>query len=382
MGNKTDEIRILNLAKNQCLKQRGISKEIGKMLCGKDIPRTLDEHPDFLKSYTANGKNTLVGIEVLKINQFSERHKDGKVNSSTFKLDKIVKSMPQTSQNTDTQSSNNAECYRNIIGELINLELPSTYNAYIESFRYSLEKHIEKIEDYYQQIQLYANDYDKKLILLLDIRSDFGRMFSHDANGQNSYKKIFPLFDDMVKILEHLESTKVNYVVLCFSNITEDDNVSVIAISTTNIRKQLEKIHRSVYCYAGYDMCLPDFKKPRILSNINVKPIPADSSLKFAISAESYEFEDDVTLFMVIKAYLCMKEFQLHKLPYVTDILVEMFNLCYDKYYSVMKDKNIDEIISIVKMLRYKYHDDICQKCQSFYTTYIKPYNNSNLIIS
>ena len=49
MGNKTNELSCLNLAIEQCLNQKGISKKIGQLLAGEDIDRDSDEAPDFLR---------------------------------------------------------------------------------------------------------------------------------------------------------------------------------------------------------------------------------------------------------------------------------------------------------------------------------------------
>ena len=75
MGNKLSELACLNLAIEQCMKQRGVSKKIGHLLSGNDVVRDDDERPDFLRLTSINGQQheTLIGIEHFRVDHYSEK---------------------------------------------------------------------------------------------------------------------------------------------------------------------------------------------------------------------------------------------------------------------------------------------------------------------
>lgn len=91
MGNKANELACLNLAIEQCLKQKGISKKIGQQLSGDDIDRDSDEAPDFLrynKPFESGKNGIVIGIEHFRVDHFSEELKNHKVSSLGYQYEK------------------------------------------------------------------------------------------------------------------------------------------------------------------------------------------------------------------------------------------------------------------------------------------------------
>ena len=98
MGNKTTETSCLNIAIEKCLKQKGLSKKIGRLLSGNDINRENDEAPDFLRYCPPTDKEEgiVIGIEHFRVDHYAEELKNKKVSSLGCQFERRINDTVQT----------------------------------------------------------------------------------------------------------------------------------------------------------------------------------------------------------------------------------------------------------------------------------------------
>lgn len=374
MGSKSDELTCLNLAISECTKQKGISKKIGLLLAGQDIDRMDNERPDFLRCYKSikkNEKDIVIGIEHFRVDHYSIELSNQRVGSTGIVYEKRLKTVVDTwnphigesKQIPDGALSD----ISNLIGQAFALRMQATYNAFIESFKYSLNKHMQSIDYYHSVIDNYAKNKDKRFAFLIEIYSDFNKLlFFHDKNGVHYGENTVPLFDELIRILEKVDSRKVNYLILCFGNTVYNKNPKVIAVPTVNLRNQLEKQHIPVYYYAGDDICLSGFQTPQLdLKSISNYKINGDN-IDFGVTIESKDIKEEAKLEMVISAYKYIKAIECKKKNFVTTSLVEMFYQVYDEYCAPFSNMKIEDIINFIPIITTNNKDNIELKFKKF----------------
>lgn len=347
MGNKSDEITCLDLAVKECSKQHGFSKKIAKLLSAKDIEREFDERPDFLKCYAPenrNEKRTIIGIEHFRIDHYSKELSNNRVGSFGIGYEKSLKSA------TDTWETKIKEFHEipdgalvdmgNLIKQLLELRMQATYNTFIEAFKYTLNKHIQSIDTYYSAINKYSEKCDKKLAFLIEVHSGFDDLFFHDRKGIHHNENTIPMFDELVNILEKIDSRKVHYLIFCFGGIVYNENVKVLAIPTCNLRKKLIKRHIPIYHYAGHDIFLSRFQTPRQDMKTTAEYQADGENIHFKVSVNSREIKEVKQLEMIMDCYAYIKDLEKLNYYYATTDLVEMFYYCYDEYYPLLFDKS------------------------------------------
>ena len=347
MGNKNTEIDCLNLVIKECKKQHGFSKTISKLFLGVDVPRKTTERPDFLKHYKSqntNEKDVIIGIEHFRVDQYSRELKDNRIGSFGIRYENNLKTTSEKWHGEIETSSHIPEEAISDIGSLVKehleLRIQATYNAFVETFKYTLNKHIQSIDAYYASIDKYAENCDKKLAFLIEIHSGFDELFFHDNKGIHHGTKTVPLFEELVTLLEKIDSKKVHYLVLCFGGIVYGENVNVIAVPTQNIRKQLMKRHFSIYQYIGEDIFLSRFQTPRLDMKTSEKHYTDGENIHFNVQVTSRDIKADQQLKMIMDCYNQIKTLETCKTCYATTYLVELFYFCYDEYYPFLFDSD------------------------------------------
>ena len=202
MGNKADEQACLDFAVKACLAQHGISKRIGLLLSGEDIQRDNDERPDFMRISSPSGDHdsVVLGIEHFRVDHFSRELTNNRVGSYGIGYEKNLKRSVDTWQpqiSSDKEIPAGAlKSIGELVAQLLSQQIQATYNSFISAFSYSLNKHTESIDFYHSQLERYAGNYEKKLAFLIEIHSDFHKLFFHDKNGTHYGEKTIPLFDE------------------------------------------------------------------------------------------------------------------------------------------------------------------------------------------
>lgn len=246
------------------------SRQIINKISGNELNRVDTERPDFVRycpPTSENEKGTLIGIEHFRVDRLSLQKKNGRVASTGIAIEKAVYEIYEQWYEEVTSSKEMPEGVvsdiANLVAAQINKEEKSSYNTFIKSFEYSLNKHLESIDVYRANLQkLSEGKYNTELALLIEIHSEFRNLFLNNKRGTYREKNNFiPIFEDVVRLMEEkVDCNKVDYIILCIGGTVYTGKIKVIAIKTENIRKQLEKQNIDVYEYAGEDLIFADFE--------------------------------------------------------------------------------------------------------------------------
>ena len=357
MGNKADEQACLDYAAKACLAQHGISKRIGMLLSGEDIQRDSNERPDFMRISTPSGDHgsVILGIEHFRVDHFSRELTNNRVGSYGIGYEKNLKKSVDTWQpqiSSDKEIPSGAlKSIGELVAQLLSQQIQATYNSFISAFSYSLNKHIESVDFYHSQLERYAGNHEKKLAFLIEIHSDFHKLFFHDKKGTHYGEKTIPLFDELVTIMEKIDPGKVHYIILCFGNTVYNDSTKVIAIPTKNLRGQLSKRNIPIYHYAGHDICLSGFQTPRLDFKATPDYERQGDNINFYITVASRDIKDEKKLEMVVDMYRYIKKIERKKLNYATTDLVEMFYEVFDEYFSKLNGLSTEDIIKLIPLV-------------------------------
>lgn len=354
MGNKSDELKCLNIAISECLKQHGDSKKIGKMISGAGVSRQLEENPDFVKySQYSDKRNILLGIEHFAVDHFSrENNRRQKVTSFGLPHGKKVvndfKAIRDNYKETHFLTDQDIGVIERNLENHIKLQTESTYNMFINTFKYCLDKHISSVERYYKELNRIDNKTEKAIAFLIEIHSCFNLLSFHDSKGVHSYKETVPLFEEIIELLEPLSSKKVQYVILCFGNIIyNDNNVKVIALRTNNIRSQLKKRRIEVYNYAGYDMFLKGFSP--MCKDVNVDINIDNSNIDFTI--KSQEHDDTTKTEMNIEAAKRAYIFRQNGENYASNEMVDALLKVFEDFFPILLTNRGGSNLNVLKRI-------------------------------
>lgn len=246
------------------------SQQIINKISGNEFDRINTERPDFVRycpSTLKSEQGTLIGIEHFRVDQLSLKKKDGRVASTGIASEKAVHEIYEQWHEKVAISEEIPEGaindIANSVAAQIQKERKSSYNTFIKSFEYSLNKHLESIDVYRTNLQkLSEGKYKIELALLMEIHSEFRNLFVNNQERTYREKDNFtPIFEEMVRLMEDkVDYNKVDYIILCMGGTIYTDRLKVVAIRTENIRKQLEKQNIDIYEYAGEDLVFTDFK--------------------------------------------------------------------------------------------------------------------------
>lgn len=350
MGNKADELKCLDIAIGKCLKQRGDSKQIAKLLSGNDVKRNTDESPDFVRYCPPRNKNEkgiVIGIEHFRVDHYSKELKNNRVGSFGKVYENGIKKTVDIWKDTIGTTSEIPQDALLDVGNLLNkhleLYLESTYNSFVEAFRYSLEKHIKSIDSYYLSMDNLNNESMKQLAFLIEIHTSLKWLFYHDNKGVVRHNdKTIPMFDEVVSLLEEVDYKKVQYIILCFCETFLDKNAQIIAVKTRNVRHQLEKRNVTIYNYAGHDMFLNGFQRQveNLKVNTQITEINNSRMCKFNTSVQYQKPDNNAMVKTIMKAYKIAHAFKMNKQPFAVTEFVEMFLVIHDKCFNILFDNN------------------------------------------
>ena len=273
MGNeakkKERESQCLNKAVKLGLMQHGKSLRIIQRLASPDFDDCDHERPDFIKLYkdpSSAKSSTVVGIEQFRVDRMSLLTKDNKVASVGIVAHKDVEKLFNKYHETALHGDIPESAFDDIgqyVSKYAQNQERSSYHTLLESFKYSLNLHLNSVDQYRKNLLSISNGkYPIELVFLIEIHADFYGLYRADDRGIGKQEdNLMPIFEEMVQFMEeNIDSKKVNYVVLCIENGLGCGDCKVIAFSTKNIRKELVRQRIRVYEYAGEDLQYPKFE--------------------------------------------------------------------------------------------------------------------------
>lgn len=268
MEKKNKELECLQQAVTLGLQKRGRTKAFFKTVAAglKDKESILDgERPDFviLTPQEQNGKRTLLGIEHFRVD-----HRVIQKKRKTEDSERQVASIGVVDQKNVSDFYNKAMQMHEDAPETFSVEMgkvvkgyvenhwSATYNNFIESFRYTLDKHRKSIDDYYDELNKKSRGkYNLKLGFLIEVHSEFEPLWAiQKKRVKKKPNGLMPMLEDVVQILEDsIDTSKVNFLVFYLSETLETGVHDVIVVSTKEMRKNLEKQSIKIYQYCGSD---------------------------------------------------------------------------------------------------------------------------------
>ena len=355
MGSKAVEIECLNYAIQYAKYQHGNSRKILNLLTNNDIVRAIDERPDFVKCCPAHAKNEkgiLLGIEHFQVDHFSDELKGNKVGGSTIKFhnDILLAQQNWRDKNSSTEgiTDNEAKEFAQLVARGLYNRYAATYNAFLSAFDFSLKKHLNKVEEYRNNLtSISAGKYKIELAFLIELYSDFSNLFLTTSNGtKQSDSNFVPLFNDLVHLIETVDKRKVDYIILCFRDAVSTKCNEVVALQSGNVKKQLKKRHIKIYQYAGEDYFLINFQ--RMQKDLKIEPLTSINGEKIDMEMQVSERELPMKHRMdfIVPAFLSALKYQKAGVNYAATQLVQIMIELFGDYYMEFIDRvdNIDNL--------------------------------------
>jgi hypothetical protein len=328
---KDQELQCLQRVIEAGKKSRGYTKRIIGMLNGEDVHRTDDERPDFVKFAlnTNGGATTVIGIEHFRVDHYSLQKTDGKVASKGAPHEKDMRNVyerwHQQIADTNEVPTDAISDIADLIAKRLCMKKGATYGDFLESFSYSLSKHLNNVDAYRQNIRKLTHE-KIEIALLIEVHTEFSELYLNDEKeARKNTSSVMPMFADIVNILESIDTQKVNYIILCLGTMASGDKVDVRAFRTGDIRKQLERQHIKIYEYAGEDYLLAGFQPMH--KDISVTPsiTPNSDGFDINIRLSLKDLSDELLLDLVHYAAKRAHHAITNRIPYITTLRVQMF---------------------------------------------------------
>lgn len=332
-------------------KQRGITKQIIDCLDGDDVEREFEERPDFIRIHHARDKSqtdTLIGIEHFRVDHLSKKKQNGNVASTGAMYPKEVQRVFDKWQGKMNSYSSEDQIPEEIIAgavsditdacaNQITRYENSSYWSFIDSFHYSLNKHLERSIEYKKNIQL-CNKRDAKsvkLALLIEVHTEFSHLFLNDNKGtRRNTTGVMPMFSDIVRLLEDIDKRQVDYIILSlYSYKTMDGPVKIIALRTGNIYKQLCKTNTKTYDYAGEEYLLKNAQNMH--TDVKAKPTwnLENGKIHFTLDLNFNDIAGNDRLGLISYGVLLAQQAAKRGGNYATTLGVQMFLDVYSDYF-------------------------------------------------
>lgn len=332
-------------------KQRGITKQIIDLLDGDDIGRDFEERPDFIRVHHARDKSqidTLIGIEHFRVDHLSKKKHNGNVASTGAMYSKEVQRVFDKWQDKMNSFISEEDIPEEIISgavsdiadacaNQITRYENSSYWSFIDSFHYSLNKHLERSDEYRKNIQLCGSGDTKcvKLALLIEIHTEFSHLFLNDNKGtRRNTTGAMPIFSDIARLLENIDKRQVDYIVLSlYSYKTMDGPTKIIALRTGNIYKQLRKTNTKIYDYAGEEYLLKNVQNMH--TDVKAKPTwnLESGKVHFTLDLDFNDIAGSDRLGLISYGVLLAQQAAKRGENYATTLGVQMFLDVYGEYF-------------------------------------------------
>ena len=278
MEKKNKELECLQQAVTLGLQKRGRTKAFFKTVAAglKDKESILDgERPDFiiLTPQEQNGKRTLLGIEHFRVDHLVTQ-KQSKKESSSKQIASVgiveQKNVDAFYDKYHEKVMGSSEVPEGLLDEMAQLlksvadnVQKATYRNFMESFIYSMEKHLGSVDDYWFTLNKKNSEkYNTQMGFLVEVHSDFGHLcLSHNGKIKKAPDGLMPFFEEMVRwVEENCDARKVNFIIFYLSETLEKGIHEVVYVPTKNFRANLQRQGQKIFNYAGDDMDLEPFE--------------------------------------------------------------------------------------------------------------------------
>ena len=282
-------LNIKKLIEDNCLletikflrKTKMASTEICDLLESEKYGNGDSERPDFIKRHKCNDHYCYIGIEHFAadrnsfVNQNRVIESRGGIQKSNFIM---AKENIKTTSNTKQKICKIIAFSTAYIMDLFGLSVAHNNAMLYESFEFSLLKHLEKVQNYKDNICSKMDDGDTmKMVLLAEISTQKQDFVLYSKNWSYKPKNIKRpylymqkgLYDILYKYKHLLR--QVDYIVLSLYGQVPNELIGVIVLNTHDcFDKQLKAQKVIVAEYIGDD-CFDDSEREIVLYNRDIK---------------------------------------------------------------------------------------------------------------
>ena len=302
MASKETEQKCLRDAIDYLNSQKGIAKTIGLALQGTDVKRTIDERPDFLL-HSGDNAGALIAVEHFEVDMMSSISDDKVISfSNMFQKDtkNIFNKWHEKVVNSDKIPDEAIEEVFSSIAERLEKQQMSSYKTFIESFRYSLEKHERKIDDYISNVCKYKQDrFSFSLGFLIEIRTSFHNLVTNNLSKIDTIKNgLSPLFAEVVSMLKRVDATKVSFFVLVFRSSNSTDYYAIAFRSGDKMDEDIIEQHIDVFEYVGEDRWIELYSCIDPKCDTTIERVEDRYDVNFTVSYQSISPETRAALTM------------------------------------------------------------------------------------
>lgn len=268
MGNKNQELDCLNRVFQYEKQSKGKIKQFIHSLSNYDKKET--ERPDFIFQNDAY----CIGLEHFSVDHLSQKNKNNKIASNGIIGRKAFENFKVKCVNkkdiSDKELDKLFEEFINIISNQSEKALNATYPIFIESFKYSLNTHLNKFEEYKSNLK---EQFTGKVYLgfLIEIHAEFGYLFLNNKRGSEKIKHGHTLmFFDIVEMVKQSCKDKIDFIIFCTGEKIYKNSDRVYIASVKDIENDLEKQRVKIYRYAAEDCILSNFQSMQ--ADLSVRP--------------------------------------------------------------------------------------------------------------
>lgn len=269
MGNKSKERDCLKKVLQYSKQSRGKVKQFLQSLATYDIQE--DERPDFI---FVNRGIECIGLEHFVVDHLSQKNTNDKVASNGILERKIYDDfVAKCVENTDLSDQMLDELFDDFIKILCShagKSLSATYPTFIEAFKYSLNTHLSKVEEYRANLRM---KYSDKIYLgfLIEVHSEFEYLFLNNSRGTQRVKfGYLPIFYDIIQTIKQSCNGKIDFIILYSGEKMYKNSDKVRVFSIKNIERDLERQGERIYLYASEDCALAPFQSMQ--EDLCIKP--------------------------------------------------------------------------------------------------------------
>lgn len=289
ISKENQEEEVLQSAIRVSKTKKKLTRDILSFMDGTEMPREKKDRPDIVKMVSKRMPaecEELIGIEHFLVDQVSISQ-NGRRKSVAKEKEKYIEKLIGYSKQVGYEELKLQKIQEEINNTIFDIASNTNYsgiNELKESFRAAFEKHLEKVNEYNENMLRLADGRPFKLAFLIEIHCNADDVYLNNGKSVRRRKNdIYPVLNWMVEELEKINPSLVQYVVLYMRNSLNKQIEDVIAIETDNIRGSLRKQGIPIYDYCD-DPARVSFKRTGM----------AEKGLEYTSEIDTEEFGENL----------------------------------------------------------------------------------------
>lgn len=235
--------------------KRAKTRNILRMMEGASVSRQKNDSPDMIKIASSGSKPVYIGVEHFLVDQATIT-KAGKTQSSAQQhRQQIMRDYKQGHALYENEEPIPDELVKKLAEDIFRYAAAvnhSGYESLLLAFRTALNKHLSKVSVYRNEVARYANGVPIKMAFLIEIHCYAKTLFlNYGRSVRNNPDALIPMYSDIVKLLEEIDSSMVDYVILYIQKASDKSVANVIALETGNIAGCLRSQGIPIYEYCS-----------------------------------------------------------------------------------------------------------------------------------